>query len=143
MKGANTASRPVCAAVTTAVVAIALVPAPSHAALRSPQVPVSGSTLQTFFGTQGQAINVSTDQVDAQTFSVPVGSDFQVLRFIDPNASVGAYNAAAVSPALAHAPPAASRAPPRAGSCRPPLFPCSSPARPPPAGSRWPASALR
>ena len=100
MKSANTASRLVCAAVTTAVVAIALVPAPSHAALRSPQVPVSGSTLQTFFGTQGQAINVSTDQVDAQTFSVPVGSDFQVLRFIDPNASVGAYNAAAVSPAL-------------------------------------------
>jgi hypothetical protein len=100
MRNAHKASRLVSAAVTTAIVAVTLLASSSHAALRSPQVPVSGTALQTFFGSQGQTINVNADQVDVQTFSVPLGSGFQVLKFIDPSANVGVYNAAAVSPAL-------------------------------------------
>jgi len=100
MRIAYEALRPVFAAATTAIAAITLLAANSHAALRSPQVPVSGTALQAFFTSQGQAINVNTDQVDAQTFSAPLGSDLQVLRFIDPSANIGAYNAAAASPAL-------------------------------------------
>ena len=100
MRIAHKALRPVFAAVTFVIAAVTLLATTSQAALRSPQVPVSGTALQTFFTSQGQAINVNTDQLDLQTFSEPLGSGFQVLRFIDPNATLGAYNAAAVSPTL-------------------------------------------
>lgn len=41
---------------------------PAHALLRSPQVPVTGTTLQNLLNAQGQAINVATDQQQADIF---------------------------------------------------------------------------
>ena len=72
----------------------------SHAALRSPQVSVSGSALQSFFAAQIQAINVVGSQLDAQSFSVPAGGSFLVLPFGNPGANVGIYNAAVALPSL-------------------------------------------
>ena len=67
----------------------------AHAATRPQQVPVSGTALATFFASQGQTINVNTDQLDLQTLTVPVGAAFEVHTF-GPEASassVGTYNA--------------------------------------------------
>ena len=74
---------------------------PARAALRSPQVPVSGAALASFFASQGQAINPSTDQQDIQQLSVGATASFEVRTFgSDALASVGLYNALAVTPAL-------------------------------------------
>lgn len=72
------------------------------AAPRVPQVPVSGTALATFFASQGQTINVSTDQVDTQRQSVPAATNFQILTFGNAIAStsIGVYNAALVTPSL-------------------------------------------
>jgi hypothetical protein len=64
------------------------------AAPRAQQVPVSGTVLAAFFASQGQAINVSTDQLALQSLNVPAGSNFEVRTF-GPQAtatSVGTYN---------------------------------------------------
>ena len=64
------------ASASRSAVAVALLAAmvtTSHAALRSPQVPVSGSALQFFFASQIQAINAVGSQLDAQSFSVLAG----------------------------------------------------------------------
>ena len=82
------------------VLPLALTAAVAHAALRVPQVPVSGTALATFFASQGQTIDVNTQQLDLQTLSVPTGN-YQVHAFgPDNGATFGAYNAAAVSPPL-------------------------------------------
>jgi hypothetical protein len=74
---------------------LTLAAAGAHAAPRAQQVPVSGTALAAFFASQGQSINVSRDQLDLQTLSVPVGTAFEVHTF-GPEASAttfGAYNA--------------------------------------------------
>jgi len=66
----------------------------AFAAPRAQQVPVSGTALATFFASQGQAINVSTDQLNLQSLSVAAGTNFEVHSF-GPQAtatSVGTYN---------------------------------------------------
>src|SRR5262245_16294094 len=74
----------------------------SHAALRSPQVPVSGTSLQAFFSSQGQAINAATDQLELQTTSFAASSTFEIDGNFPSNSSttIGLYNAGAAVPAL-------------------------------------------
>ena len=74
----------------------------AQAALRAPQVPVSGTALATFFSSQGQAINVNTQQLDLQALNVPATANFE-LRVFGPEVGAdafGAYNTAPVSPPL-------------------------------------------
>jgi len=76
------------------VMFLTLATAVAHAATRAQQVPVSGTALATFFASQGQSINVNTDQLDLQTLNVTVGATFEVHTF-GPGASgtsFGAYN---------------------------------------------------
>jgi len=82
------------------LLAVLLAAAPASAALRSPQVPVSGTALATFFATQSQTINPNTDQVDLQSLSVDVGAQLPLHTFVDAAASVGFYNAGLASPPL-------------------------------------------
>ena len=84
---------------TAILTALACAP-PAHAALRSPQVPVSGTTLATFFASQSQSISVVGAQLDAQRFVQPAGSSFSVVLFSAPGSNVGIYNATSPSPAL-------------------------------------------
>lgn len=70
------------------------------AAARSPQVPVSGTTLATFFAAQGQAIAVNSQQLDLQRTSVPASTGFGMRTFVGASVSHGIYNAAAIAPAL-------------------------------------------
>jgi len=74
----------------------------ASAALRSPQIPVSGTALQTFFASKGQLINVNTDQLDLQTVSFPEGGTLEIHAAIaDPGSSVlGLYNAGLTTPPL-------------------------------------------
>jgi hypothetical protein len=72
----------------------------AHAALRSPQVPVSGTALQSFFNAQGQAIDVNSAQQDAQRFSLPAFISFDVHVFGSSDVSSGAYNASVAVPPL-------------------------------------------
>ena len=51
------------------LVASAALTAPASAALRSPQVPVLGGTLQAYLNSVGESINVLTDQVDIQSWA--------------------------------------------------------------------------
>jgi hypothetical protein len=74
----------------------------AHAAARVPQVPVSGTALATFFASQGQSIDVNTQQLDLQVLSAPVGTTFEVLA-PGPQAgtnSFGIYNSADAAPPL-------------------------------------------
>ena len=88
---------------TTLLLALSLCAPAAHAALRSPQVPVSGTVLQTFFTSQGQAIDVASDQLNLTTFAlINVGMPaFAIL--IHPKLGQGtlyAYNAGVASPPL-------------------------------------------
>jgi len=77
------------------VLFLTLATATAHAATRAPQVHVSGTALAAFFASQGQSINVNTDQLDLQTVTVAVGTAFEVHTF-GPEASgtsFGTYNA--------------------------------------------------
>ena len=75
--------------------------APPAAALRSPQVPVAGSALATFFASQGQAINPATDQQDLQQLSVAPGTSFDFIAHgPDLSVSAGLYNTPLASPPL-------------------------------------------
>lgn len=91
-------------AVLTSSVLWALVGAAgvAGAAVRVPQVPVAGTALSTFLQSQGQAINVNTDQVDAQRQAVPNTTNFQMFTYGPGvgSTSVGLYNAALAAPAL-------------------------------------------
>ena len=76
-------------------------PAGAQAALRSPQVPVSGSALATFFASQSQAISPTSDQLDLQQLNVSTNTSFEVRTFgSELTASAGAYNSLAPTPAL-------------------------------------------
>jgi hypothetical protein len=94
----------VIAAVVFATLAYAL---PAYAALRSPQVPVSGTALQSFFTAHGQSINASAAQQDIQQFSIPISTSFQVQLF-NASATFGAYNASDAVPALYQVVPGAA-----------------------------------
>lgn len=84
--------------------------ASAGAAVRVPQVPVAGTALSTFLLSQGQAINVNADQVDAQRQAVPNTTNFQMFTYGPGvgSTSVGLYNAALASPGLFQIMPAAA-----------------------------------
>src|ERR1043166_9304966 len=76
------------------VLLLSLAASCAFAAPRAQQVPASGTALANFFASQGQVINVGTDQLDLQSLSVPAGTSFEVRTF-GPQAtstSVGTYN---------------------------------------------------
>jgi hypothetical protein len=77
----------------------------ADAALRSPQVPVLGGSLQAYLNGVGQTINVLTDQDATQSWSHTVsGTTTYTIQFQgSPSAAVqqfGLYNASAVIPPL-------------------------------------------
>ena len=78
-----------------------LVTSSAQAALRQPQVSVSGTALATFFTSQGQSINVNTDQLDVQQLSVTGTAPFEVrLLRSSSGTSLGVHNAAPANPKL-------------------------------------------
>jgi hypothetical protein len=78
-----------------------LIASPAAAALRSPQVPVAGTALATFFASQGQAINPATDQQALQQLSVAPGTSFDfIAQGPDASTSAGVYNTLPASPPL-------------------------------------------
>lgn len=73
----------------------------AHAVPRSPQVPVRGTALATFFASQGQSIAVVGDQVDLQSASFPLGTTTIELESVHPAAtSFGGYNTSLAAPPL-------------------------------------------
>lgn len=95
----TTRPHPIARLCLAALVGLSLA-ATSHAAARSPQVPVTGTALATFFATQGQTIDVNTQQLDLQRAGIPANTSFQMRPFVSGSATSGIYNAAAVAPAL-------------------------------------------
>jgi len=89
---------------------LAVTAASALAAARAPQIPVSGTALATFFASQGQTINVNTQQLDLQTLSVPATTSFEVRVFdlASAGTSFGAYSTALASPPLYLIAPAAA-----------------------------------
>jgi len=82
-----------------------LLAASASAALRSPQVPVLGGTLQGYLNSVGESINVLTDQDATQTWSTTVSgnSTFSLMIELTGNAAVntlGIYNGPDAVPAL-------------------------------------------
>lgn len=77
----------------------------AFAALRVPQVPVLGGTLQGYLNANDGGINVATDQNAVQTWATTVSNNttFSLMIELSGNAatnSVGIYNGAAAVPAL-------------------------------------------
>ena len=94
-------SRPL--ALATAILLLSAPPA--LAALRLPQVPVSGASLQNLLNAQLQAINVASQQQDLQRWNATSGGNptpsFQLSALGNVSAfALGIYNASAVAPAL-------------------------------------------
>src|SRR5262245_52114565 len=84
-----------------AVLLMTLATASAHAAARSPQIPVSGTALATFFASQGQTIDVNNQQLDLQTLSVGPTTSFEVRTFgPEVTSTFGAYDSALPSPPL-------------------------------------------
>ena len=68
---------------------------------RYPQVPVSGTALAEFFASQGQTIDVNTEQLNLQTLSVPMSTTFEVRQFgPDNQRRFGAYPASPTAHAV-------------------------------------------
>ena len=87
----------------------------ASAALRSPQVVVNGGSLQGYLNSQGESINVSTDQQDVQSWSTTVSdnSTFTLMIELSGNAgsnTIGIYNAGDVAPPLYQVFPGAAAA---------------------------------
>lgn len=81
---------------------------PTHASafnLRLPQVSVMTGSLQTYLTSQGESINVNTDQVDAQVWSTSISGHsvftlmIEYAGYANSNA-IGVYNADEASPTL-------------------------------------------
>jgi len=87
------------AALLFATTTLVTVP-PARAALRSPQVPVSGTALSAFFASQGQTIDVNTAQQDIQRFSEPADFTFETHEFGAGPGDYGVYNAGVATPSL-------------------------------------------
>ena len=88
-----------------AVAAVAIVASGASAALRVPQVPVAGGSLQGYLNGQGESINVNTDQQNIQTWTTTVSGNSTFTLMIElagnaPSNTIGIYNAGAVAPAL-------------------------------------------
>jgi hypothetical protein len=82
-----------------------LLAASASAALRAPQVPVLGGTLQGYLNSVGEAINVNTDQDATQTWSTTVSgnSTFSLMIELTGNAAtntLGIYNGPDAVPPL-------------------------------------------
>lgn len=84
------------------VSALALLVAPASAGLRSPQVPVSGSALQSFLNAQGQTIDVASQQLDLFSTNVVTGWTYsvQLAGGSVSGTSFGLYNASLANPPL-------------------------------------------
>jgi hypothetical protein len=77
----------------------------ASAALRVPQVPVAGGTLQGYLNSRGEAINVLTDQVVAPSWTTGAANNSTFTLQIELSAfaaanNIGIYNASAVAPPL-------------------------------------------
>jgi len=86
-----------------ALLALVVLPAsPAVAALRSPQVPVTGTALAAFLASQSQAIDPASDQLDLQQLSLGATASFDVHAYaaVLPTAPAGIYNALAPTPSL-------------------------------------------
>jgi len=81
---------------------VALLTSPAAAALRSPQVAVSGTALATFFASRSQAIDPAADQLELQQLSLGATASFDVHAYapVLPSAPAGIYNALAPTPSL-------------------------------------------
>jgi hypothetical protein len=84
---------------------LAVFAASASAALRAPQVAVSGGSLQGYLNGVGESINVLTDQVDVQRWASTVSnnSTFTIQVELAGNANsnaIGIYNASLVAPPL-------------------------------------------
>lgn len=86
----------------SAITLLILTSALAHSAPRVPQIPVSGTALATFFASQGQTIDVNSQQLDLQTLSLPATASFEVHSFdlAGTSGSFGGYNTAPATPAL-------------------------------------------
>lgn len=92
-------------ALCVALAATVAVPTLASAALRVPQVPVLGGSLQAYLIGVGEAINVNTDQDATQTWSHTVSgtTTYTIMFQSSPNAfnqQFGLYNASAAIPPL-------------------------------------------
>ena len=84
-----------------AFLALAVLAPPAHAVLRSPQVPVSGTALASFFASQGQSLAVVGDQLDMQSFSLsPSTTVTQRATSLGGAGSFGGYNTSLLAPPL-------------------------------------------
>ncbi|MEO5987577.1 MAG: hypothetical protein ABIU54_02380 [Candidatus Eisenbacteria bacterium] len=88
-----------------AFVALAASTGVSSAALRAPQVAVLGGSLQAYFSSIGETINVNTQQDAAQTWTRTISTNSAVSLLIEqtPSAGVntiGLYNGSAAVPTL-------------------------------------------
>src|SRR5947208_7164677 len=82
-------------------IACAAWPAVVIAGLRTPQVPIASGALQNFFNAHHVPINASTDQLDMQTFSVPIPSPTGMSFTGDASGnSYGIYNGSFATPPL-------------------------------------------
>lgn len=93
------------ATMITGLLAFAAFAGSASAALRAPQVPVFGGSLQGYLNGIPQTINVLTDQEDAQRWQTTVSnnSTFTIQVELAGNAAantIGLYNASAVAPPL-------------------------------------------
>lgn len=92
-------------ALTVALLAMAAFTTNAAAALRAPQVPVLGGTLQTYLNSVGESINVATDQDATQswtrTSSATTAFTIQIENSVNANANtVSMYNSSAAVPSL-------------------------------------------
>ena len=93
------------ATIFVGLIALAAVAGTASAALRSPQVPVAGGTLQAYLNSVGESINVLTDQqaVFEWASTVSNNSTFTIQVELSGNANsntIGLYNASAIVPPL-------------------------------------------
>jgi len=94
------------AAASLVVLGIAAVASQANAfSLRSPQVPVLGGSLQGYFNSQGESINVLTDQQNAQIFAQSASGNALLTLMVELTGDaatnqIGIYNASLIAPPL-------------------------------------------
>ena len=94
--------------VTTLACVVALIAfaGSASAALRVPQVPVLGGSLQGYLNSVGETINVNTDQQDVQRWTSTVSGNSTFTLQVEltagnaPANGIGIYNAGFVAPPL-------------------------------------------
>lgn len=92
---------------------VALAPAAGAFNLRSPQVAVGGTSLQTYLNGVGESINVNTDQLDGQVWDTSVSGNATFTLMIElagfaASNNIGIYNAGSPAPLFLVFPGAAS-----------------------------------